>query len=101
MPDFSYRLYRQDSDVLLAISDSDIVGETFSEGDLEISVHKEFYHEHACDSSKALDLVKSSTIINAVGKKIISMLIEGKFVEDSNILIISGVPHAQIVVVQG
>jgi hypothetical protein len=96
---FSYRLYREGGDVLLAISDSSIIGKTFEEGDVTITVG-EFYQDKTCDSSGAVDLVKSSTIVNAIGKDIVSLLIAEKYIDKDSVLIVSGVPHAQIITVQ-
>lgn len=98
---FSYKLYRQGTDVLLAISDSAIVGKTFEEGDIAITVTEDFYADKGCDDDTAVDLVKSSTIVNAVGEDIVSLLLREKFIDKSHVLVISGVPHAQIIAVQG
>lgn len=82
---------------MLAICDADIVGKNFEEEDLQISVTKEFYADKECSEKEALDLIKSPTIINAVGKNIISIMIKKKLVEQENVLYIQDVPHAQAV----
>jgi len=82
---------------MLAICDADIIGKIFEEDDIQISVTKEFYGGVECDEKEALNLIKSPTIINAVGKDIISIMVQEKLVEKENILYIQGVPHAQAV----
>ena len=94
---FSYKVFRTGNDVLLAIADAAIIGKTYSEGELQLEVKKEFYSEKNCGESKVSGLIKDATVINAVGKDIIAVLIKNKTVEEDHILYIKGMPHAQII----
>ena len=100
MTEFSYRLYKQGSEVLLAISDAEILGKIFSEGEIELSVSEDFYAGKTCSSKQAIDLIKSSTIVNAVGERIVDLLVSEEFIDKNRILSVSGVPHAQIIKLQ-
>lgn len=93
---FSYNVFKQGKNVLLAICDENILGKTFSEGELEITI-TEFYKGKNCDAVAAIKLAKKATIINAVGKDIINILIEKKFVDASSIMKIGETLHAQVV----
>jgi hypothetical protein len=95
--EFSYRITQHGSDIILAISDHVLIGKKFEENDLQLAVSKEFYCGQVCGASKIRELIRSATIINAVGKNIISLLLEEKLIESKNIIMIQGVPHAQIV----
>jgi hypothetical protein len=97
---FSYRLFREGGDVLLAISDATIIGKTFEEGELNITVSRDFYSEKLCDEDEAVKLIRKATIVNAVGKEIISLMLSKKLLESGMILKIAGVPHAQVVTVK-
>ena len=97
---FSYRIFKQADDILLAISDSNIVGEILKEKDLEMKVSEDFYSEKFCDDNKAITLIKNSTIVNAIGKNIINLMLKEKLIEKENILKINGVPHAQIITIK-
>jgi len=97
---FSYKVFKQDDDILLAISDSNIVGKTLQEKDIKIKVSEDFYSEKSCDDNEATILIKRATIVNAIGKNIINLMIKGKFIEKENILKINGVPHAQIITIK-
>ncbi|MEK6888018.1 MAG: DUF424 family protein [Candidatus Aenigmatarchaeota archaeon] len=96
---FSYNIFKQNKDVLLAICDEDILGRTFSDGELEITI-SEFYKGKNCDIADAIKLAKNATIINAVGKNIINILIEKKFVDASSVLQIGETSHVQVVSMQ-
>lgn len=96
---FSYRVFKEGSDTLLAISDKSILGQNLEEGELCIFVSKDFYHENFCDEKGIKKLLNDATIVNAVGKDIIDLLINEGFIKKDNILKISGVPHAQIITI--
>lgn len=97
MPDFSYHIFHQDSDTLLAICDYVILGQTFEEGDMQIEVSREFYHEKECQPKEVKNLIRNATIVNAVGKEIVSLLVKEKIADEEHVLVIDGVPHVQII----
>ncbi len=96
MKKFYCRIYEQDSDRLLAVSDSSIIGKTFEDGELRIDV-SDFYRGKECSESEAIRLVKSATIVNAVGKGIVALMLKEKIITRGSVLKIKGVPHAQVV----
>lgn len=97
---FCYKIFRQGEDVVLAISDVSMVGKTFEQEDLQLDVSREFYSQHICDKKEVIKLIESATIINAVGKEIISILLQEKLIEEDGILRVCGVPHAQIICIR-
>lgn len=97
---FSYRVFRESGEVMLAISDRDILGKKYDENDMHLFVPEDFYSGSICNEEEAIKLIKSATIINAVGNNIISLLIEKKIIAKDNVLKIGGMSHAQIVSVR-
>lgn len=97
---FDYKVFRTGSEVLVAIADSSIVGKKFSERELEIEVKKDFYSGRKCDGKEALAILRSATIVNAVGDQIVSLLVKEGLVEKGSIIRIQKIPHAQIVVMK-
>jgi hypothetical protein len=97
---FSYKIFKQGDDILLAISDSNIIGKTLREKELEIRINEDFYSEKICNDKEASVLIKNATIVNAIGEDIINLLLNEKFIEKENILKIGGVPHAQIITIK-
>lgn len=96
---FSYKLFREGNDTLLAICDAGIVGKRFGDGEIEIHISEDFYSEKECKDKEAVRLAKEATIINAVGNDIVSLLINEKIVSKSNVLRVGDVLHAQVVTV--
>ena len=96
---FVYKVHTHGSDRLLAIADSALIGNTFSQGDLEITISNNFYGSEKCSAEKALQLSRSATIINAMGNDIVALLAENNIVDKKNVLIIDKIMHAQVVTV--
>ena len=96
MAKFSYKTYRQGADVLLAISDSAIVGKTLKTAHASIDVSG-FYKGEECGERKALELIRGATIVNAIGQDVVALMLGNKLLDKSMVLEIAGVPHAQII----
>jgi hypothetical protein len=96
---FNYKIFGEGSDKLLAISDSSLVGKSLEEGEISLTVSKDFYGEETCGENEIKKLIKSVTIINAIGKKIVSVLEKENLVNKKNVLYVNGVPHAQVVII--
>ena len=94
---FSYKIFRQGDDILLAISDISILGKKIKDKDIEILVSKEFYSENVGDEKRIMEEVKKATIVNAIGNDIVSLLIEKKIVKKDSVLKIGGISHVQII----
>lgn len=93
---FSYNIFKHGDETMLAICDYKILDKTFESGQLTITI-SEFYKGNECNERKALSLARKATIINAAGNEIIKLLINKKIVDDSNVLKIGGILHAQAV----
>lgn len=96
---FVYKTFRSGKDTLLAISDASLLGKCLSNDKFDIKVSEDFYSGVRCGEKKALKAMSEATIINAIGKNIIKVLQKNGIVEKDNVLLISGVPHAQVVIV--
>lgn len=93
---FSYQIYEQGSDRLLAISDLSIIGKTFEDSELRLEV-SEFYSGKECGRKEAVHMLKNATIVNAVGRDIVALMLREKLISKGNILEINKMPHAQVV----
>ncbi|MBI4895657.1 MAG: DUF424 family protein [Candidatus Aenigmarchaeota archaeon] len=96
MKKFSYKLFKNGNN-LLALADKDILGKTFKSKDLEIVISKDFYYEGFCDEKELAELLKKSTIVNAIGQKSVNFLIENDLADKKNVLRPCGIPHVQII----
>ncbi len=83
--------------VLLATCDAELLGKVLREGKIVFEVREEFYKGSKVSVEEAIDLMRQSTVVNMVGKRIVDKALEKGMIHPEAILQISGVPHAQIV----
>ena len=81
---------------ILVACDSGLIGKTFREGKLKLEISEKFY---SGDKGTYKDLVKSlrtATIANLVGEKVIDCAIKNGFIKKENVINIQGIPYAQM-----
>lgn len=89
------KVHEQGNTLLLAMCDKDLLGKTIKKGDIEIKIG-DFYNGEEVSDDAALDLIKTATIINAIGRESVNILVKNNFITEENVLDIGGIPHAQI-----
>lgn len=90
-------LRKQGQSIVLAICDVELLGKTLNEGKIVFEVSEEFYKGTKTTVEEAINLIRQSTIVNMIGKRIVKKAIEKGLIHPEAVLNISGVPHAQIV----
>jgi hypothetical protein len=90
------KMYRQGPEVLVAACDVDILGKTFRAKGLKIHVSEGFYKGDAGDEEMLVNRLEMATVANLVGEKCVQIAIEHGFVDPRCVLVIDGVPHAQM-----
>ena len=92
------KLKKVGKNVLLAMCDSEILGRTFCDGKIVFCVKEGFYKGAKVSVEEAISLIENSTIVNMVGKNVVTKAIERGYVHPEAVLSIEGIPHAQIVI---
>lgn len=83
--------------VLLATCDAELLGKVLRDGKIVFEVREEFYKGSKVSVEEAIDLMRQSTVVNMIGKRIVDKALEKGMIHPEAVLKISGVPHAQIV----
>lgn len=83
--------------VLLAICDSELLGLTLREGKIVFHVKEDFYNGGKTSVEEAVDMIENSTVVNLIGKNCVEKAISKGYVHPEAVLLINGIPHAQIV----
>ncbi|RQG93159.1 DUF424 family protein [Natrarchaeobius halalkaliphilus] len=82
--------------LLVAICDDDVLGETFEEDDLSLTVTEEFYGGDETDERGVIDSLSRATVANIVGTQAVELAIEEGFIDEANVLEVDGTHHAQL-----
>lgn len=81
--------------LLVSVCDADVLGETFENGDLSLTVDPEFYDGEEADADAVATSLAEASVANLVGTESVETAIEHGFVEEGNILEFEGTVHAQ------
>jgi len=91
------KAYEQGRERLIAVCDCDILGGTFSEGQLKIDVSPDFFGSEKASCAEIEAALASATMANFVGHKTVQYAISLGYIEEDNVLSIDGVLYAQMV----
>jgi hypothetical protein len=82
--------------LLVAVCDADVLGESFADGDLSLTVTEEFYGGDPADPERIAESLARCTTANLVGHRAVALAVDHGFVEENNVLDIDGTRHAQL-----
>jgi len=94
--EFSVKKHSSQGRVLVAACDTNILGKTFEDEELQICVGEGFYGGESVGPDMLLKIMEIANIINLIGEKVVNLAVEQGLVDEECIMNIGGVPHAQI-----
>jgi len=92
----SVKVHTSGKEVLVAACDEDLLGQTYRSDKLKIHVSRDFYGGQVCDEAVLVSRLNMATIANLVGKRTVEVAVKHGFVDADCVLVIDGVPHAQM-----
>jgi hypothetical protein len=94
---FRMKVYRLEKEILVAVCDSDLVGNVFSSGEYRIEVKEDFYGKEEVGEEEVRWALERATIANITGEKAVKLAIKLGIVDKENVLKIGDCWHAQMV----
>ena len=85
-----------DEGLLVAVCDADVLGETFENGEVSLTVTEEFYDGDPADPEDILGSLARCSTANLVGEQAVELAIEHGYVAEDNVLDLEGTLHAQL-----
>ena len=89
-------IIRRYGQILVASCDADLLGKTLNHGKIKFEICPEFYGDSLLELEEVIKIIKKATIANLIGSNIVERAIKEGLVHPEAILLISGIPHAQI-----
>jgi hypothetical protein len=89
---FSVRVSNYQTNAMLNICDAELLGKKIIQDELNMHISQSYYGEKLVEKEEAKSLLKNSSIINMVGKEIVSLSIELGIGSENGIKTISDVP---------
>ncbi len=93
--EFWVKLHPAGRDMILAVCDSELVGRTFSDDEMSITVYEDFYRGVLVDEEGLKKHMRSATILNLMGERCISVAEEFGWVDREKTIHIGRIEHAQ------
>lgn len=81
--------------LLVAVCDDDVLGETFENGDVSLTVTEEFYGGDVVDESDVVESLSRAAVANIVGADAVALAVAEGFVDEANVLELDATRHAQ------
>jgi hypothetical protein len=81
---------------LVSVCDADVLGESFENGDVSLTVDPDFYDGETVEEQTVVQSLANCSVANLVGSDAVGLAIEHGFVEEENVLEFDGTRHAQL-----
>ncbi len=85
-----------DEGVLVSVCDADILGESFENSDVSLTVEEAFYDGEEAGEQEVVNSLANCTTANIVGTEAVGLAVEHGFVDEENVLDLGGTRHAQL-----
>lgn len=90
--------HNTDQGLLVTVCDADIVGDTFENGDVSLTVEEDFYAKEAAqaDETTVVDALSKANVANIVGARAVEIAVEHGIIDETTVLDIGETRHAQL-----
>ncbi|SFC18571.1 hypothetical protein SAMN05444422_105176 [Halobiforma haloterrestris] len=82
--------------LLVAVCDTEVLGETFESESVSLTVTEEFYGGDEVDEDAVVDSLARADVANIVGTRSVELAVEEGFVDEANVLEVGATLHAQL-----
>ena len=85
-----------DEGLLVSVCDAEVMGETFEDGPVSLTVDESFYGGETVSEDEVVDSLARCSVANIVGTESVDVAVEHGFVDEENVLDVDGTRHAQL-----
>jgi hypothetical protein len=82
--------------LLVSVCDDGLLGETFEDGEVSLTVTEEFYAGESDDAETAIDSLTRCDVSNTGGTEAVEVALDAGIVEEANVLDVGETRHAQL-----
>jgi hypothetical protein len=93
---YALRKIKYQETQIINICDLNILGKEISHGDFTINISQEYYYGEEIADEDAINLLKSSSIINLVGKDIVDLALSLNLAKKNSVKTIENIPFLMI-----
>jgi hypothetical protein len=93
---FALRKIKYQETIMINICDIELVGKEINKGDFVIDISKNYFLEEEIDEEEAIILLKSSSVLNLVGDKIVNLALKLKLAKENSVKVIENIPFLMV-----
>ena len=86
--------------LILAVCDSKHLGKQYEEGEALLDLSGDFFKGEEMNEREVLELFDVAYIVNAVGEKSVSLLVENNFANKEDVKKVAEIPHIQAILIR-
>ncbi|WP_292371908.1 MULTISPECIES: DUF424 domain-containing protein [unclassified Methanosarcina] len=90
------KIYKNGEHVLVAACDKEVLGKTLKHGKTVVEISRAFYEGECVSEEELKKALEEATTANLFGEKTIEFAIKCGLIDPDSVIVIDGVPHAQI-----
>ncbi len=90
------KIYKKRENVLVAACDKEVLGKTLKQGNTVVEINRAFYEGEYVSDEELQNALQKATTANLFGEKTIKCAVKCGFIDPDSVIMIDGVPHAQI-----
>jgi hypothetical protein len=90
------KIYKNGEHILVAACDEEVLGMSLKHGNSVVEISRAFYEGECVSEEKLQKALEEATTANLFGEKTIKCAIKCRLIDSDSVIIIDGIPHAQI-----
>lgn len=94
---FYVKIHDNPNGRVVAICDSDLLGQTLEDENYKIEISKTFYGGELMNEEEVVLLLEKERNLNLIGKNIVELCLELGIIMQEHILLVNNIPHVQLV----
>lgn len=93
---FALRKIKYHDTLMINICDIELVGKEINKGDFVIDISKNYFLEEEIDEQEAITMLKTSSVLNLVGNRIVKLALELRLAKENSVKVIENIPFLMI-----
>ena len=93
---YALRRIKYQGTYMVNICDLDLVGRVINRGDFTINISSEYFQDEEINEVEAASLLKSSSMLNLVGKNVVTLALGLKLAKENSVKVIEDVPFLMV-----
>jgi len=91
------KIHKRNNQTIVAVCDSDLIGQLFEEGDRQLDLRSDFYKGEERERVEIGDIIRNADVINLVGERAVKLAVDEELIDPGQIIRVANIPHAQVI----